>query len=801
MAANHRVVLLPAQPTPLIGRRDEIDRVCKLLGDEIRLVTLVGTGGSGKTRLAIAVAEAIAPSYLAGAVFVDLSAAPTATEVMGTIARGLGLRDLGSRVRLDGVAQLIGDRKLLLVLDNFEHVLGAAPQVAELLADCAGLKVLVTSRAPLRLRWEHEIPVEPLQMPQATSECLAAEVASVPSVALFVARAGAARPDFVLTDDNAAAVAAICRRLDGLPLAIELAAARIKLLSPGALLRRLDDRLSVLTHGAPEVPSRLRSLRGALDWSYELLTPAEQTLFRRLSVFSGTFSDIAVQSLFGNDRPGEALDSVADLVDHSLLRVHPQPEGVSRLSMLETVREYATERLVQAGDAEATRQHHARLFLELAEAAEPYLSSAARDQWVRQLDLDYENLRSALAWFIEHGAGPEACRLAGALRMFWAFDGRVSEGRQWAERSLSAIPSGESPVERLKALQSGGHTAWLQGDNHSARRWLAEAVSLARQQEDWTALATALLHLAFVLDEHAEVDGERPQEEALRLFRDMADDWGTALALLANGQLALAQGKSELGRMHLEQALDLWQTVGDGWFTAQTFNVLGDVARSEGEYERAFQLYSRSLGLLRQQEARGNLASVLHNLGYVAYHRRQLAEAVRQFSAALDLFVEHADHRGTAECVLGLAVTLSSRHRDEDAARLFGAAEAMFASAGTEQWPINVETVRAARASTQLALGAARFAQLIAAGRAMSLDSVPRYARATIAAPDVADKSSALTRREREIAHLLVAGYTNRQLAETLVISEQTVETHVKRILGKLELHSRYQLASVEVPA
>ena len=809
MAPDRKTVVLPAQPTPLVGRHREVEGVRELLlGAHVRLVTLVGPGGAGKTRLAVAVAETVAPTFAYGVVFTDLSAATAATEVVPTIARSLGLRDLGTRARLDRVARFILDRQVLLVLDNFEHVVGAAPQIAELLSECPRLKVLATSRAPLRVRWEHEFVVDPLELPRASGEYGTADLANVPSVALFVARARAARPDFVLSDHNAAAVAAICRHLDGLPLAIELAAVRIKLLSPAAILARLDRRLALLTNGARELPPRLRTLRGALDWSYALLRPAEQALFRQLAVFAGGFSAAAAQAVCRELAPEEVLDGLSALVDQSLLRVRQDADGDSRFDLLDTVHEYALERLFETGDHDDARQRHAHVFLALAEAAEPKLASAARDDSLRQLDLEYENLRAALTWLVERGATAEACRLVGALCLFWQFDERVSEGRRWVQRCLEMPTAHEAATARAKALQTAGHLAWVQGDHRSARRWLEDAVSVAREDEDGPTLAVASLHLAFVLAPHGDATAgarrARLLDEALQFFRGVGDDWGTARALLAAGQIALGEGKRERGQRNLERALELWERVNDAWFTAHTLNTLGDLARGDGAYDRAFDLYSRSLALLRQQEARASLPSVLQNLGYLAAHRQQQPEAVRQFREALDLFNAQADYRGMAECLLGLALTLADAGRPSDAARLFGAAEALLASAGAEPWPTNVEPVQRARAHTRTLLGDTRFAELAAEGRGSSLERVLRLVRETVdslalSAPP-APRTTLLTPREREIAALLARGYTNRQLAEALVLSERTVETHVKRILGKLDLHSRHQLAHIQIP-
>ena len=402
-----RAVSLPAQPTVLIGRQRELARIRELLlSSRVRLLTLVGPGGTGKTRLGIAAAGAVANAFPSGVIFVDLTTAPAAPDVVPTIARALGLRDVGSHVRVDRLARHLSTRELLLVLDNFEHVLGAAPQVAELLTTCPGLKILVTSRAALHLRWEQELPVEPLDVPDASRHPLAASIKGVPSVALFVQRAQSARPDFALTDQNAAAVAAVCRQLDGLPLAIELAAVRTKLLSPQALLQRLDRRLAMLTSGPRESPPRLQTLRSAIAWSYDLLAPAEQALFRQLAVFVGGFSPSLAEAVCRrNDTSGSVLDSIGSLVDKSLLRVQEQPDSEPRFSMLDTLREYARERLVAASEGDELQERHAQVFLQLAEEAEPHLVSSARDAWMRPLESEYDNLRAALTWLLEHHRG------------------------------------------------------------------------------------------------------------------------------------------------------------------------------------------------------------------------------------------------------------------------------------------------------------------------------------------------------------------------------------------------------------
>jgi predicted ATPase/DNA-binding CsgD family transcriptional regulator len=806
-------VSLPAQPTVLIGRQRELARIRELLlSSRVRLLTLVGPGGTGKTRLVIAAANALANAFPSGVIFVDLTTAPAAPDVVPTIARALGLRDVDSRVRVDRLARHLSTRELLLVLDNFEHVVGAAPQVAELLTTCPGLKILVTSRAALHLRWEQELPVEPLDVPDASRHPLAASIKAVPSVALFVQRAQSARPDFALSDQNAAAVAAVCRQLDGLPLAIELAAVRTKLLSPQALLQRLDRRLAVLTSGPPESPPRLQTLRSAIAWSYDLLAPAEQALFRQLAVFAGGFSPSLAEAVCRrNDTSGSVLDSLGSLVDKSLLRVREQPDGEPRFSMLDTLREYAGERLDAAAEGDELQERHAQVFLQLAEEAEPHLVSSARDAWLRQLESEYENLRAALTWLLEHHRGRKACRLAGALRWFWDFQGRVGEGSRWLERSLESADARNPSAERLKALLSGGHLAFLLGDEESARRWLEEAVSIAREGNDRLALADGLMYLAFLLVDRDEQKRAQYEDGALAVLYELKDKWWSALALLGTGVIALGRGDRSIAHLRLEESLELWEQLGDAWFTAQALNALGDMARTQADYSRAAELYSRSLALLRQhgittdgRYSRG-IASVLHNLGYIAHHLHDQSQATHRFLEALEIFANQGDHRGAAECLLGMAVALRGAGQLQDAARLFGAGDGLLASIGSTQWPTNITEVQPAHADTRRELGQDAFARAWSEGRALGLDSALRFVREFAAAADAAAPMppfgvAALTPREREIAALLVRGYSNRQLADALVISEQTAETHVKRILAKLALRSRHQVAELQIP-
>jgi len=698
---------LPLQLTSFIGREQELATLHqRLLDPQVRLLTLTGPGGSGKTRLALAVAEQLVESFRDGVTFVALAPLSDPELVLPTIAQTLGLRESSGQTLRESLTYILRSQERLLLLDNFEQVLAAATDVATLLAAAPGLKVLVTSRSVLHLVGEHDVPVQPLALPDPQHLPDLDDLSQCEAVALFIQQACAVNPDFRLTRANAPAVAEICARLDGLPLAIELAAARSTLLTPQALARRLDHRLTLLTGGARDRPARHQTLRVAIDWSYDLLEGEEQALFRRLGVFVGSWTVEATEVVCSSDDSRlESLDGLQALLDTSLIRQTEGPEGEPRLTMLETVREYALEQLAANGETEALRQQHAAYYLLLSETAAPKLRGPDQATWLARLEREHNNVRAVLAWSLAGAPGGEQAtiglRLAVAVWDFWARQGFGREGKRWFADLLARSevnPAGsEARLLRARALLAAGNLALYRGDAHVAQPLLDESQALFQALGDTWGTAYVLQSLGLIANEQGN-----PQraislmEQSLALFRALGDRWaiGCTLLFLAFPQLDMAgSGDTQDNRSRacelLEESLAHIRHVGDVYVIASTLVLLGSVVGKQGDGRRARVLLEEAL---RLADEIGNKQQIVH---------------------ALMGFAELAAQGRGAEA--------------ERAARLTGAAQAVISVIGSDQ--MNWGHQAASRlAGLRAQLGDARFAAAWAEGQVMMLEHAVAYA-------------------------------------------------------------------------
>jgi predicted ATPase/class 3 adenylate cyclase len=635
---------LPAQPTPLLGREQELAALGALLRRTgVRLVTLTGPGGTGKTRLAVQTAADLSTTFADGVWFVSLAALADPALLIPTISAALGVREnLGQTLR-NSLDSYLEEKQLLLVLDNFEQIVAAAPQVADLLAQAPRIKILVTSREALRVRGEKEYAVPPLSLPDPQHPPPPERLTQYAAVQLFIDRARDVQPDFTVDVMTAPIVAEICARLDGLPLAIEMAAARVRLLDPAALLARLGHRLRLLTGGARDLPARQQTLRQTIAWSYDLLNPDEQRLFRRLAVFAGGGTLAAVEALSAEDLDLDPLVGLEALVARSLVQRDPTEGGEPRFRLLETIREYAGEQLAASGEVAANQARHAEYFLALAEEAATHLTGRTQQAWLNQLEREHENLRAALRWAEEQGAWTHGLRLAAALGRFWEKQGHLSEGRAWLGTMLAQTEA--ASASRAQALLAAGTLAAQQSDLLEAQTLHEEALAWYRAAQDPRGLAEALAALGVTMGNQGDITRERALlEQALDLFRTLGDQAGQAQVLVSLGIQGDLAGDFTLSRARYEAALTLYQALGDQRGQAVVLDHLGQVEQVSGQYAAARPLYETALNLYRSLSDPAGTATVLQNLSALAAVQEDYA-AAREFGEEAQAIWRRLGHR------------------------------------------------------------------------------------------------------------------------------------------------------------
>jgi predicted ATPase len=726
---------LPAQVTSFIGREKEIGEVRDILAqDDVRLLTLTGPGGTGKTRLAMQVAADQADRFENGVFFVPLAEATESDLVVSKIAQALDIREGGSLSLLESLVGYLQEKQILLFLDNFEQVLVAAPVVAELLKASGKLNVLATSRALLNLSGEVEYPVPPLELPESLPDQGVERLFRTEAVEMFIDRARAANPSFVSDSENVGILAEICQRLDGLPLAIELAAARVKMLTPEMILDLLSSRLALLVGGPRDLPERQQALRSTLEWSINLLAEDAKLLFARLGVFVGGFTLEAANAVCAKEREGDeeldVFEGVSALLNNSLLRMDDVPLIGPRFRMLETIREYALEQLAACGESDLLQERHAQYYGEKIIHLGSKNATAEAEYWLDWAGVEHDNLRATLSWSLSDPMGHALSPwLLSSMLWFWYRRGFLIEGREWCRRLLNSPAVDASVTAKGLALFSNGAMAMWQGDLKNALSFIGDAVDMVRRAEDPLSIATVLLFSGTALVNHGEDEKAIPQlRESLSLFKQMDLPWYQAITLVHMGNAALGMDNPSEAKAYLEQAHEIGRKVGEKWLLSLVLNNYGEVARVKGDYLLARDFYEESESLLREMGDKGDLARLVHNLGYIDLHMGNLEKAEKQIHESMAMFRKLSNQRGLSECLASLAGLCIERGRERRATTLLGAAGALLSATGGVWWPADRVEVERNLQVLWDNLEEEEYTEAWSQGQGMTLDEAIDYA-------------------------------------------------------------------------
>jgi predicted ATPase/DNA-binding CsgD family transcriptional regulator len=765
-----RRLRFPTPLTSLIGREHDLNALQQLLQrDGIRLVTLVGPAGVGKTHLGLQAANAMQHTFADGRAFIPLASIRDPNLVLPTIAQ-----HLNRPPNPEALITYLTDKQMLLLLDNFEQIITAGSLLAELLSTCLDLRILITSRESLRIRGEYEFPVQPLTQSSA--------------VTLFAQRAQALQPDFALNSDNLTTVAEICKRVDGLPLAIELAASRIKLFPPSILLAQLDRRLQVLANGPRDLSERHQTLRSAIQWSYDLLTMGEQRLFRRLGVFAGGCT-LAAASLIA---PMEIERGVESLIDKNLLWQVTNTENEQRLLMLETIREFALEQLITSGEAASIQRAHAEYYRGLTEYAEPQLIGNGVSIWLDRLEREHDNLRAALTWAVDRGEAETAHRLSGALWRFWFLRGHLHEGRKWLETTLAMQGKVHSSV-KVKVLSGAGYLAATQSDYARAQVLCETALELAQNLEDEQSLALALFGLANTANWGRNSARARSLFEAsLEIYRKLKDTWGVASTLAYLGNVLYFEGEYEAARPLFDEALILFRNMGQVWGIAFTLYSSGLLAINQKELKSALRDLEQSQTYLRQLGDRRGLIRTTTGLAKIALEQKRLTIARGLMLEAMH-FVREVGDNWSAAVILDLMGSFSVQQRQfELAAKLFGAAEALRVAINVPLSPAFRDWQGDDLRLTRATLSSRNFALFWTEGKIQTAETVTQlFEKISFQTRVSQTPLDDLTVREIDVLRLVGEGLPDADIADHLSISVRTVNAHLRSIYSKLNVTSR----------